>query len=378
MILDNKIIRIGITGQAGFLGTHLFNKIGLYENKYIRIPFEDEYFNNAEKLEEFVSQCDVIVHLAAMNRHKDPQIIYDTNIRLTKKLLDSCESLGATPHIIFSSSSQEELDNLYGKSKKDGRDMLIEWSKRHNAKFTGLIIPNVFGPFGRPYYNSVVATFCHQLSHNEIPKIQIDNQIALIYVNELTEYIISIINNSYCCENLIVPHTTKITVSKLRNELQNIKDNYFKHGIIPDLTDEFDRNLFITFLTYVDFEELYPYFLKSSIDDRGNFIELMKTQSGGQTSFSTTKPGITRGNHFHTRKAERFIVIKGKARIKIRKIGSEEVFSFELDGENPSFIDIPIWYTHNIENIGTDVLYTVFWINELYNSNDPDTFYETV
>ena len=181
-------MKIGITGQAGFVGTYLYNYFGLQVDVE-RIPFKDEYFQNIEQLLSFVKSCDVIVHLAAMNRHENPQVIYDTNIQLVNKLTGACELAGVKPHILFSSSTQEDKDNLYGKSKLDGKILLEEWAKRNKAQFTGLILPNVFGPFGYPYYNSFIATFCHQLTHNEQPKIDIDGEVKLIYVGELVKII---------------------------------------------------------------------------------------------------------------------------------------------------------------------------------------------
>ena len=140
-----------------------------------------------DKLETFVKQCDVIVHLAALNRHNDPQTIYDTNIGLVKKLISALENTGSKPHILFSSSTQEERDNIFGKSKREGREMLAQWAERNGALFTGMVIPNVFGPFGNPYYNSVVATFSHQLTHDEIPKIEMDASLKLIYIGDLVQ-----------------------------------------------------------------------------------------------------------------------------------------------------------------------------------------------
>lgn len=383
------MIKIGITGQAGFVGTHLFNTLGLKPDLYERIPFKDEYFQNIEKLENFVKQCDVIVHLAALNRHNDPQVIYDTNLGLVKKLIDACQATQSTPHILFSSSTQEERDNLYGKSKKEGRQLFEQWAVRNNAAFTGLIIPNVFGPFGNPYYNSVVATFCHQLTHNETPKIDVDGEMKLIYVGELIEVILdkieavktlfSTVPSSVChCDILTVPHTSTIKVSQLLTLLTQFKKDYFQNGMIPNLTCPFERNLFNTLLCYIDHINFFPFSLKLNTDDRGSFVETVKLNSGGQVSFSTTKPGITRGNHYHTRKAERFAVIKGKARIDIRKIGTNQISSFTLDGAQPSFVDMPIWYTHNITNIGDEELYTIFWISEHFNPADPDTYFENV
>lgn len=379
------MIKVGITGQAGFVGTHLFNTLSLYPDKFIRIPFEDDFFEDTEKLEGFTSQCNVIVHLAAMNRHNDPQVIYETNLKLVKQLISACESTQSTPHILFSSSTQEERENLYGKSKKVGRELFEQWARENDAKFTGFIIPNVFGPFGNPYYNSVVATFSHQLTHNEQPKIEIDGDLKLIYVGELVNEIIDHIEamQSESGENAIIDSvpiqpTSQIKVSMLLQKLTTFKQNYFENGIIPNLDAPFERNLFNTFLCYINHETFFPYHLKLNTDNRGSFIETVKLNSGGQVSFSTTVPGITRGNHFHTRKAERFAVIKGKARIDIRRIGTKKVFSFELDGSQPSFVDMPIWYTHCITNIGNEELYTIFWINEHFNQNDPDTFFEKV
>jgi UDP-2-acetamido-2,6-beta-L-arabino-hexul-4-ose reductase len=313
------MIKVGITGQAGFVGTHLYNTLGLHPNKFERIPFEDSFFSDPEKLEKFVSSCDTIVHLAAMNRHNDPEVIYQTNIGLVRQLILAMENTKSTPQVLFSSSTQEERDNPYGKSKKEGRKLLEQWAMKNNACFTGLVIPNVYGPFGNPYYNSVVATFCHQLTHNEQPKIDVDGEMKLIYVNELvTEMIDHILampeekSKDAIVDTIPVVHTAEIKVLELLKKLEEFKQDYFKHGIIPDINNPFDRNLFNTFLCYIDHSSFFPFKLKKNTDDRGSFVETVKLNSGGQVSFSTTVQGITRGNHFHTRKAERFAVIKGK------------------------------------------------------------------
>lgn len=378
------MIKIGITGQSGFIGTHLFNYLGL-QKEIERIPFNDHYFENQQKLQEFVQTCDAIVHLAAMNRHNDTKVIYNTNIDLVKKLIDACETTGSKPHILFSSSTQEERENAYGRSKKDGREMFEEWAEKYGARFTGFVLPNVFGPFGQPYYNSVVATFCHQLTHDEQPEIHKDANMQLIYVGELVhkiyEHIIATYNENKkesIVDYIPVDHTAEIRVSELLEKLKNLKNDYFNKGIFPNLNNTFDCNLFNTFICYIDHESFFPFFLKMNTDNRGSFVETLKEKNGGQVSFSTTKPGITRGNHFHTRKAERFAVIKGKAKIEIRRIGSNKKLEFDLNGIQPSFVDMPIWYTHNITNIGNEDLYTIFWISEFFDPNDPDTFYEQV
>jgi UDP-2-acetamido-2,6-beta-L-arabino-hexul-4-ose reductase len=372
------MIKVGITGQSGFIGTHLFNFLGLKKDEISMIPFHDDIFKNDDELAAWTWQCDVIVHLAAMNRHGDPQVIYDTNISLINKLLSALEKSGKKPHILFSSSTQEEKDNPYGKSKKEGRKILEKWSEKNGSPFTGLVIPNVFGPFGSPYYNSVVATFCHQLTHNEIPEIIVDGELKLIYVQELIEIIYRIITNKEVQNPFRVSHTSKNKVSEILKILEGYKKMYFDNHQIPEISSVFEKNLFNTFRCYLDLKTYYPVKLKKNEDNRGVFAETLKSQPGGQFSFSTTKPGITRGNHYHTKKIERFIVIKGEAMIKLRRIGTEEVFEFFLDGYEPAFVDMPIWYTHNIANIGKEDLYTLFWINEFFDPNDPDTYFEEV
>ena len=372
------MIKIGITGQTGFIGTHLYNFFGLKKDEVVRIPFEDNYFEDITKLEDFVRQCDVIIHLAALNRHNDPQTIYDTNILLVKKLLKALDSTGSKPHILFSSSTQEERDNMFGKSKKEGRELLAKWAKENNTKFTGMIIPNVFGPFGNPYYNSVVATFSHQLTHNEEPKVEIDAQLKLIYIGELVELVWKAIKDKDSRIEYKIPHTSEKKVTEILELIKLYKTEYSDKGVFPSLNNKFEINLFNTFRCYMDIPNHYPVKLVKNTDDRGTFVETIKSGLGGQVSFSTTKPGITRGNHFHTRKIERFAVIKGKAQIQLRRIGTDKVMNFELDGNEPSYVDMPIWYTHNITNVGDEELYTIFWINEFFDPNDPDTFFEKV
>jgi UDP-2-acetamido-2,6-beta-L-arabino-hexul-4-ose reductase len=378
------MIRVGITGQAGFVGTHLYNTLGLFPDKFQRIQFKDNYFQNRLKLLTFVKNCDAIVHLAAMNRHNDQEVIYDTNVSLVKQLIEACVATESKPHILFSSSIQEQSDNSYGRSKKDGRELFEKWADTHEAQFSGSIIPNVFGPFGHPNYNSVVATFCHQLAHDQIPQIKEDNHIRLIYVANLVKHImdqilkVNRLEVTGHIEEQFVPYDVEIQVSEMLGKLGLMKNIYFNKGEIPCLTDPFDRDLFNTFITYIDHKSFYPYQYQLNSDTRGTFVETMKLNSGGQVSFSTTFPGVTRGNHFHTRKAERFAVMKGKARIELRRIGTDEVFTFFLDENTPGFVDMPIWFTHNITNIGEEELFTLFWINEHYDPEDVDTYFEKV
>lgn len=370
--------KVGITGRNGFVGSHLFNTLGLFPQEFERIHFENNFFEDQEKMDSFVRRCDVIVHLSAMNRHPDPEVIYNTNVELVKKLVAALERTKSQAHVIFSSSSQEERDNLYGKSKKEGRQLLADWALKSGGTFTGLLIPNVFGPFGKPNYNSFIATFCHKLCHGETPQIDVDGEVKLIYVGELVDNMISDIRSGEGRPLYQVPFTSSFKVSEVLAKLENFKSLYFESGEIPKLETPFDYHLFNTFRCYFDIKKHYPVKFTQHTDLRGAFVEVIRLGVGGQCSFSTTVPGITRGNHYHTRKIERFAVIKGKALIQLRKIGTDEVFDFYLDGAEPAYVDMPIWFTHNIKNIGDEDLYTIFWINEPYDQADPDTYFEEV
>lgn len=370
--------RIGITGQQGFIGYHLYQTLKLYPERYQLFEFSRSYFDDESMLDEFVAQADVIVHLAAVNRHHDPNSLIETNLDLVKKLIASLKRTKSKAQVIMSSSTQEERENPYGQSKKAGRSLLSSWSNTNDNAFTGLIIPNVFGPFGKPYYNSVVATFSHQLTHGEVPQVDNDTHLKLIYVGEVVDEIIRSIESAENLHEKYLAPTAEASVREILVQLEYFKGLYFDQGEIPQFDCSFDLQLFNTFRSYIDITTYFPRRFKQYKDDRGAFVEIVRLNNGGQFSFSTTHPGITRGNHFHTRKVERFAVISGKARIQLRQIGKKDVFEFYLDGDEPAYVDMPIWCTHNISNVGTQTLYTNFWINEPFDPADPDTWMEVV
>lgn len=368
-------MKIGITGDNGFVGKHLKNYLSL-QAEVVLIPFDRSYFDKPEKLDIFLQSCDCIVHLAGLNRHSSPELIYETNVQLCVRIADSCVRTNSRPNILFASSTQEDENTLYGKSKRKGREILESWAKDNGGVVTGAIIPNVFGPFGVPFYNSVVATFCHQLNHGENPSIIRDKTLHLIYINNLVSILYKIILNPVS-GRIEVPHQYSATVSGILSRLTAFRDEYVNQGIIPDLSSPFNLDLFNTLRSYIP-EGHYPVPFKLNTDSRGSFVEIARTNTSGQFSYSTTKPGITRGNHFHTRKVERFAVIKGKAKISLRRIGTNKVIHYYLDGESPSYVDIPVWTTHNITNIADEELVTLFWINEPYDPADSDTFFVNV
>jgi UDP-2-acetamido-2,6-beta-L-arabino-hexul-4-ose reductase len=363
-------MNVGITGQNGFIGWHLTQYLGQLEGIKL-IEYNKSFFEDDENLIDFASKCDVIIHLAAMNRSQNLQELYNTNVSLVSKLLSA--STSAKPKIYFTSSTQETSDNPYGNSKKEGWELLREWGVKNNVVVGSFVIPNVFGPFGKPNYNSFIATFCHKIANGASPSIINDSEVKLIHVHDLVKKMWNHITGNET-GRIVVEPSYKIKVSTVLNYLNEFNDCYVEKGIIPDIEDRFRLQLFNMFVTYLP-KDYFPRSFTQHTDDRGAFVEIVRANTSGQFSFSTTVPGITRGNHYHTRKAERFAVIKGKARIQLRKIGTEEITNYELDGAHPSYVDMPIWHTHNITNIGDEELLTLFWINEPYDPENADTYF---
>ena len=371
------MMKVGITGQSGFLGYHLYQNLALRDDIEL-IDFKRDFFDSMGALQEFVGSCDVIVHLAGLNRHNDPDTIMEVNTGLAKKLTQACDLAGCSPHIIYSSSTQETRDNVYGRSKKKAEEIFMSWAEKGNTGFSSFVIPNIFGPFGKPQYNSFIATFCHKLTHGETPEVHQDAEVELIYVQDLVEEITeSVLGKSNEIQKISVAPRYRKKVTEVLELLNDFKDSYLGSNEIPNLEDDFEKKLFLTFRTFIPASH-YPAKFVQHTDPRGSFTEIVRANGSGQTSFSTTVPGITRGNHFHTRKFERFAVIKGEALIQLRKIGCNEVINYKLSGEEPAYVDMPVWYTHNIINTGKNELLTLFWINEPFNADDPDTYFEPV
>lgn len=370
-------MKIGITGQNGFIGYHLFQTIKYIYSDYSLVPFQKSFFENEKVLAAFVSSCDVIVHLAGVNRAETEEEVYHANKKLNSVLNKALIEAKFNGHLLFASSSQENGNSLYGKAKKEARALLEGTIHSLGGKFSGLIIPNIFGPFCKPNYNSFVATFCTKIINEQETKIIQDTNVPMLYVGNLVEQILQVIEEPKAVLVEVEPDI-EFKVSQVLELLETFKKDYLDSNTIPSLQTPFELQLFNTFRSYIDIDQINPVPIVAHTDERGFFSELIRTEIGGQFSYSTTLSGITRGNHFHTRKVERFMVIGGKAKICLRKIGNQEVHEFELDGDTPSYVDMPVWYTHNITNIGDTPLITAFWINEAYNPQDADTYFENV
>lgn len=372
-------MRIGVTGTKGFLGSSI-KRFFLTKNSVEILEINRNDWENEEKLDNFVKSVDVIVHTSGVNRLNDKDNTYSINIELTKKLIKHLEKNDSNPILIYTSSIQETNGSDYGNSKLESRYLLEDYCKRKKIYFFSLLIPNLFGPFCKPNYNSFIATFCYNVINNHRLEVFKNSEVSLVYVYDCVERIYDIILNKDKYESMVrfEDLSNKSSIETIKNKIVNFKVTYFEKGQIVSFKDDFELKLFITFQSYIDFSKHFPFGLKNNIDYRGNFVELFRNVDGGQFSFSNTKKQIKRGEHFHTRKIERFFVVRGKAEIEFREVLSNNKYTFLLDGDTPSFVDMPPWYTHSIKNIGDEDLVTIFYISEAYEQKDPDTFFYKV
>lgn len=369
--------QVAITGIQGFVGKHLERQLAA--NPHFRsVPVQREDWTSLESLRNVLQGCHAVVHLAAMNRGDERQL-YETNVGLVQSLCQAAIKLPNPPHILLASSTQREGTSQYAQSKRDCETVLVEYSKSSGLPATILVIPNVFGPGCRPHYNSVVATFCHQLAHGETPRVQENRTIPFVFVADLAATIIEQLGKPAPESPQIITITgeTRISIRELLTKLESYRDQFFGDGVIPALPTPFDRQLYATWMSHVDMPE-HCHAPKIHSDDRGSLFEIIKTAGGGQVFFSTTRPGVIRGNHFHTRKIEWFCVVRGEAVIRLRRIGEQQVHQFRVSGNQPKFISIPAFHSHSIENVGSDELLTMFWCSELFVPSDPDTYFEKV
>jgi UDP-2-acetamido-2,6-beta-L-arabino-hexul-4-ose reductase len=368
-------MRVGITGAKGFIGWHLNCFLRTRENVLEIRTADRNTFLDASSLENFVNGLDLIVHLAGVNR-ADDDLLLSGNIEPAKQLVNALETTSSTPCVIYSSTTHAvNPSNVYGEAKVAVSETLISWAARNGSRFINLIIPHVFGEYGRPFYNSGVTTFCHQVVKGDPISVNPEGKLELIHVQDLVEFILSCYGEDKSGNVLV--HGVDIGVPDIVGRLQALYHQYKLDNQIPDLSDSFTRSLFNTLRSAIPFDEWIRSPQKHA-DDRGWLVETVKAHSGGQCFVSTTKPGITRGNHYHRRKVERFFVLQGKAKIRLRKLLTGEVVECDLDGSFPSFVDIPTLHTHSITNVGDDELITLFWTDEFFNPDSPDTYFEEV
>ena len=381
-------MKILVTGAKGFVGKNLcaaFKNIAEGKDKSFGIDsnieiFEFDIDTDSSLLDTYCKDCDFVFHLAGVNRPETEDEFMKGNFGFTSTLLNTLKKYNNTCPVMISSSIQAELDNPYGRSKKAGEDLMFSYSEETGAKVLAYRLPNLFGKWCRPNYNSAVATFCNNIAH-DLP-ITVNNRdvnMTLVYIDDLVSELISALkgeenkNGAFCR----VPVEHKITLGEIVDLIYSFKESR-ENKSVPDMTDgSFSKKLYSTYLSYLP-EDKFSYPLKMNVDNRGSFTEILRTADRGQFSVNISKPHITKGNHWHHTKNEKFLVVSGKGVIRFRKIGEEEVIEYFVSGDKLEVVDIPTGYTHNIENLGDTDMVTFMWCNECFDPNKPDTFFEEV
>ena len=366
-------MKILVTGAKGFIGRNLIAE--LRNRKYTEI-FEYDRDTAPSLLNSYCKEADFVFHLAGVNRPKEQSEFMEGNFGFTSDLLESLKKHSNTCPVMISSSIQVELDNPYGESKKAGEDLLFSYGEETGAKVLVYRFPNVFGKWCRPNYNSAVATFCHNIAHDLPIKVNDANVVInLVYIDDVVNELINALEGNenkvdLFCEVHVV-HT--ITLGEIVDLIYSFKQSREDRSV-PNMSDAFTKKLYSTYLSYLP-KDQFSYDLKMNVDQRGSFTEFIKTPDRCQVSVNISKPGITKGNHWHHTKNEKFLVVSGKGVIRFRKIDSDELLEYFVSGEKMEVVDIPTGYTHSIENLGDTDMVTIMWANEPFDPEKPDTYY---
>jgi len=369
-------VKLGVTGAGGLLGFHARCCLhALKEAHEVRLASRTT-FASPDEMDLFVDGLEGILHFAGMNRG-DEQEVEVTNIAIMRELVAALRRTNTRPAIAYANSTHWNRETGYARGKRAGANILLQWGVECGARVGNFILPHVFGEGGKPFYNSVVSTFCQQLAHLEKPRVDVDGELELLHAQDVAQCLIAWLcdGNAQCGQQRLAG--TPIQVSVLLERLNTLLVRYVEQGAVPNLDSHIDLRLFNTLRSYL-YPALYPRPLKLQKDARGELFEVVKADQGGQTFLSTTVPSATRGNHWHLRKIERFFVVSGCGTIRIRKLFSDEVQSFKVSGDVPAYIDIPTLHTHSITNTGDTLLQTLFWSNEIFDPIHPDTYPEVV
>ena len=382
-------MNILVTGANGFVGRNLVSQLeNIASGKARNYAIAGEELHvlcydvdsDPAALEEYCRRADFVFNLAGVNRPEDPSEFMKGNFGFASLLLDTLKKCGNACPVMISSSTQAALDNPYGESKRAGEELLFEYGRETGAKVLVYRFPNVFGKWCRPNYNSAVATFCHNIAHGLPIRVNDPSVVMhLVYIDDVVDELIGALSGDEhragaFCE---VPVVHEITLGGIVDLLYSFRDMQ-QDLEVPDLGDAFAKKLYSTYLSYLP-KERFCYPLKMNVDNRGSFTEIIRTADRGQFSVNISKPGITKGEHWHHTKNEKFVVVSGHGLVQLRKIGTDEVINFEVCGEKMEVVEMIPGYTHNIINLSdTEDLVTFMWANEAFNPERPDTYFEPV
>ncbi|MBR1962436.1 MAG: capsular polysaccharide biosynthesis protein CapF [Alistipes sp.] len=399
-------MKILVTGAKGFVGQNLCaqlknirdGKAKCYGNLFVEEVFEYDIDSTAEQLDAYCREADFVFNLAGVNRPQNTEEFMVGNFGFASTLLETLEKYGNTSPVMLSSSIQATLagrfgDSEYGRSKRAGEELFFNYSARTGARVLVYRFPNLFGKWCRPNYNSAVATFCNNIA-NDLPITVNDRttELELLYIDDLVDEMIGALKGEeHHCEfegvetilcnegrYCAVPTTHKITLGEIVDLLESFKEQP-QTRVVPEIPhNSFAKKLYSTYLSYLPKEKV-SFELKMNCDARGSFTELLRSEKCGQVSVNISKPGITKGEHWHNTKWEFFIVVSGHGLIQQRRVGSDEVLNFEVSGDKIEAVHMLPGYTHNIINLSdTEDLVTVMWANEAFDPSKPDTYFEKV
>jgi UDP-2-acetamido-2,6-beta-L-arabino-hexul-4-ose reductase len=358
-----------ITGANGFIGRNLSVRLRADPEVAVRAITRA---SSAAEMASWAAEADVVFHLAGVNRPDDPSEFMSGNAGFTDQLLAALRHSARHPHLIVASSIQAAFDNPYGKSKLAAEQLATRWAAETGSPLTLMRLKNVFGKWCRPNYNSVVATFCHNIAH-DLP-VRIDDParvLDLVHVDDVVEAMLGAMTHPRPDPWVDEISSYRITVGEIADRLRAFNGRATSLQV-PDMSDRFNRLLYGTFITYLE-PARWEYLLDRKVDPRGDLAEFVKNPSFGQIFVSRTRPGITRGNHYHHAKVEKFLVVAGRAVIRFRRVDGEDIIEFPVRGEDYRVVEIPPGFTHSITNVGESEMITLFWANEIFDPQRPDT-----
>lgn len=376
-MLDDKFLKtVLVTGSAGFIGKNLVSALHRRKDVLLR---EFDVEDDQSSLKEALIEADIIYHLAGVNRPDSDSEFVIGNVNLTADILKYLLEKENKPVIVLTSSIHATLDNPYGRSKKTAEDLLLDYNRITRSPVCIYRLPNVFGKWSRPDYNTVIATFCYKIARGfEITISDPDRELEFVYIDDVVEAFLKHLDYRPHLDKqrYEIPKTFMITLGDLADRIHRLKDIRQTH-IVPDLEDEFMKCLHATYLSFLPEDNLsYP--VKLNTDNRGWLFEFVKSKHFGQVFVSKTLPGITRGNHYHDTKIEKFCVVHGKGIIRFRRIDSNDIIEYSVDDVEIKIVDIPPGYTHSIENTSAREMIVLFWANQIFDSEKPDTYYSDV
>lgn len=383
-------MKVLVTGARGFVGRNLCaqlrniaqGKVKAHKLSELELEiFAYDVDTDPELLEYYCQEADFVFNLAGVNRPKDVEEFMEGNFGFASKLLNTLKRYNNKCPVLLSSSIQAELDNLYGQSKRAGEDLFFDYSRETGAKVLVYRFPNLFGKWCRPNYNSVVATFCYNIAH-DLP-IQINDPdvlLNLVYIDDLVDELIAALTGQEHRDGRFcyVPTVHEVKLGRIAELLNEYKASRVNLSI-PNFADSFSKKLYSTYLSYLPTDG-FSYPLRMNIDERGSFTEIIRTLDRGQFSVNISKPHITKGQHWHHTKNEKFVVVAGSGVIRFRDMRDSEapIIEYFVSGDKIEVVDIPTGYTHNIENLGDTDLITFMWCNECFDPERPDTYFEPV